>query len=72
MVNNGFNVQNSVHLNSFLHQSPITKPQFNDFDFSGRHKKLFEEEFAMEYLTKGVDSFLMPNFFSQSFLDDFN
>ena len=46
---------------------------FNEFDFNQSHRKLFDEEGAMDLFGgKNVDNFLTPNFYSHQFIDDPN
>ena len=40
------------------------KPMFNEFDFGGGHRKLFEDESNMDFLGRGNENFIAPNFFS--------
>jgi hypothetical protein len=51
------------------------KPLFNEFDYcTGSHRKLFDDggESGMDFIGQHNDTFLVPNFFSQPFIEDQN
>ena len=48
------------------------KPLFHEFDYGGSHRKLFEEEGGMDFMGQGNGNFLVPNFYSHSYIEDPN